>query len=136
MKPGLYAQIYIHFVIVVTNKAFLIHDNVQKEVYPFISGLINSMGHKSLAVNGIPDHVHILMGFKPDKSPSETIKEIKRASTNFINSKKWFQGKFSWQPGYGGFSYSRSQIDNVIKYIKNQRNHHQKKPSGRSILRY
>ncbi len=84
------------------------------------------MGHKSLAVNGVPNHIHIFMCFNPDKSPSETIKEIKRATTNFINSKKWFHGKFAWQPGYGGFSYSRSQIDNVINYIKNQKKHHQK----------
>ncbi len=126
MKPGSYTQIYIHYVIVVSHRDYLIQEKQQLEVYPFISGLINSMGHKSLAVNGVPNHTHIFMGFNPDKSPSETIKEIKRATTNFINSKKWFPGKFAWQPGYGGFSYSRSQIDNVINYIKNQKNHHKK----------
>ncbi len=127
MKPGSYTQIYIHYVFVVSHKTYLIHEKQQIEVFPFISGLINSMGHKSLAVNGMPDHIHVFMGFNPDKSPSETIKEIKRATTNFINSKKWFQGNFSWQTGYGGFSYSRSQIDSVIHYIKNQKNHHKKK---------
>jgi putative transposase len=127
MKPGSYTQIYIHYVIVVHKREFLIHEKQQQEVFPFISGLINSMGHKSLAVNGVPDHIHILVGFDPDHSVSETIKEIKRAATNFINSKKWFPGKFKWQSGYGCFSYSRSQIGRVINYIKNQKEHHKSK---------
>ncbi len=84
------------------------------------------MGHKSYAVNGMPDHVHVFLSFDPKYSPSETIKEIKRASTNFINSKKWFPGKFKWQNGYGCFSYSKSHIDNVVKYILNQQQHHKK----------
>ncbi len=84
------------------------------------------MGHKCYAVNGMPDHVHIFMSFDPKHSPSETIKEIKRVSTNFINSKKWFPGKFRWQNGYGCFSYGKSQIDRVVKYILNQKEHHSK----------
>ena len=127
MKPDCYSQIYLHFVIVVSHREYLLHDKQQKEVFPFMCGLINSMGHKSLAVNGAPNHVHILIGFKPDKAPSETIKEIKRATTNFINSKGWYLGRFQWQPGYGVFSYSRSSIDNVINYIKNQKEHHKVK---------
>ena len=126
MKPGSYTQLYVHFVIVVMHKECLIHEKHQLEVYPYISGLINSMGHKSLAVNGMPEHLHIFMGFNPDKSPSDTIKEIKRATSNFINSKKWFPGHFQWQSGYGAFSYSRSQIGNVIEYIKKQKEHHKR----------
>ena len=126
MKPGSYTQIYLHYIITVNKEEYLIHEKQQQEVFPFISGLINSMGHKSLAVNGAPDHIHIFVGFNPDHSISETIKEIKRAATNFINSKRWFPGKFSWQSGYGGFSYSRSQITDVINYVKNQKEHHKK----------
>jgi putative transposase len=126
MKPGTYTQIYLHFVFVVSHREYLIHEKHQNEIFSFIAGLINSMGHKSLAVNGMPDHVHVFMGFNPDKSPSETVKEIKRATTNFINSQNWFCGKFNWQSGYGGFSYSRSQIGNVISYISNQKEHHKK----------
>lgn len=73
-----------------------------------------------------PDHVHVFMSFNPKVSPSDTIKEIKRASTNLINDKKWFPGKFQWQEGYGCFSYSKSQINNVVKYIMNQKQHHHK----------
>jgi len=92
MKPGSYTQIYIHYVIVVSHRDNLIHEKQQLEVYPFISGLINSMGHKSLAVNGVPNHVHIFMGFNPDKSPSETIKEIKGRQQISLIQKNGFPG--------------------------------------------
>ncbi len=126
MVPGTFTQIYLHFVFAVKFREALLQPKQQKEVFPFISGLINSMGHKSYAVNGMPDHVHIFMSFSPSESPSETIKEIKRASTNFINGKKWFPGKFQWQSGYGCFSYSKSQVHTVVKYILNQKEHHRK----------
>lgn len=126
MKPNTYTQIYLHFVFAVKYREALIQPKYQNEIYSFISGLINSMGHKSFAVDGMPDHTHIFMSFNPKVSPSETIKEIKRASTNFINEKKWFPGKFRWQEGYGCFSYSKSQVDNVVKYVLNQKEHHRK----------
>jgi len=120
MTPGTFTQIYLHFVFAVKFREALLQPEQQKEVFPFIAGLINSMGHKSYAVNGMPDHVHIFMNFSSSKAPSETIKEIKRASSNFINDKKWFPEKFQWQNGYGCFSYSKSQVDSVVNYILNQ----------------
>ncbi len=126
MTPGSFTQIYLHFVFAVKFREALLHAKQQKEVFPFIAGLINSMGHKSYAVNGMPDHVHVFMSMSPAKSPAETIKEIKRASSNFINEKKWFPGKFQWQNGYGCFSYGKSQVDTVVKYILNQKEHHRK----------
>ena len=126
MTPGTFTQIYLHFVFAVKFREALLQPKQQKEVFRFIAGLIDSMGHKSYAVNGMPDHVHVFMSFSPSKSPSETIKEIKRASSNFINDKKWFPGKFQWQNGYGCFSYGKSQIDDVVNYILNQKEHHHK----------
>lgn len=126
MVPGTFTQIYLQFIIAVKFREAILKQEYQKEVFSFMSGLINSMGHKSYAINGMPDHVHLFMSFTPKHSPAETIKEIKRASTNFINEKKWFPGKFQWQNGYGCFSYSKSHIDNVVKYILNQQNHHRK----------
>lgn len=126
MVPGTFTQIYLQFIMAVKFREAILKQEYQKEVFSFMSGLINSMGHKSYAINGMPDHVHIFMSFTPKHSPAETIKEIKRASTNFINEKKWFPGKFQWQNGYGCFSYSKSHIDNVVKYILNQQNHHRK----------
>lgn len=136
MKPNTYTQIYLQYVFAVKYREALIQPKYQEEVFPFISGLVDSMGHKSYAVNGMPDHVHIFMSFNPKDSPSDTIKEIKRATTNFINDKKWFSAKFQWQEGYGCFSYSKSQIDNVVKYIMNQREHHQKNSFREEYLNF
>jgi len=80
-----------------------------------------------LAVNCMPDHIHLFVGFKPDVLISGFVKEIKVESNEFITVKKWVKGKFNWQEGYGVFSYSRSHIDRVIKYILNQEEHHRKK---------
>lgn len=126
MKSGTYTQIYIHLVFAVKNREAVLVPSIQDEVFKFIAGTINSMGHKTLAVNGISNHVHCFLGLHPMQSISELAKEAKRSSSNFINEKKWMPGKFEWQTGYGGFSYSRSQIDNVITYVKNQKTHHQK----------
>ncbi len=80
-----------------------------------------------LAIHCMPDHTHLFVGLKPIVYIPDFIKEIKVESNEFINSKKWIKGKFNWQEGYGVFSYSHSQIDNVVKYILNQEQHHQKK---------
>ncbi len=85
------------------------------------------MGHKPIIINGMGDHVHILIGLAPNKTISDLVKEVKRASTNFINEQGWFTGKFSWQEGYGAFSYGQSQLQTIINYIKNQEKHHQSK---------
>ena len=127
MKSGTYTQIYIHFIFAVKFRESVIYEKIQDELFRFISGSITSMGHKSLAVNGMADHIHILVGLNPVMSVSELAKELKRSSSNFINSKNWMPGKFQWQTGYGAFSYSKSQIDQVIKYIWNQKMHHQKR---------
>ncbi len=126
MKANSYTQIYLQYVFAVKYREALIQPKYQEELFPFISGLINAMGHKSYVVNGMSDHVHLFMSFNPKASPSETIKEIKRASSNFINDQKWFPGKFRWQEGYGCFSYSKSQVDRVIKYVMAQKEHHRK----------
>ena len=127
MKSGTYTQIYIQLIFAVKFREFVIYEKIQDELFSFISGSIKSMGHKALAVNGMPDHIHILVGLNPVMAISDLAKELKRSSSNFINNKNWMPGKFQWQTGYGGFSYSRSQIDSVIKYIKNQKLHHKRK---------
>jgi putative transposase len=126
MKSGTYTQIYIQLIFAVKNREAVLIPAIQDEVFKFIAGSINSMKHKSLAVNGISNHIHCFLGLNPIQSISELSKEVKRSSTDFINQKKWIPGKFEWQTGFGGFSYSRSQIDDVIRYIMNQKAHHQK----------
>jgi REP element-mobilizing transposase RayT len=126
MKPGSFTQIYIQLVFAVKNRDAVLYPRFQDEVFRFIAGSLNSMGHKSLAVNGMPNHIHTFFSLHPSMAIADVAKEVKRSSTNFINEKKWIPGRFQWQTGYGGFSYSRSQIGNVISYIKNQKEHHKK----------
>jgi putative transposase len=124
MKANSFSQIYVHFVIIVQNKECLIREKEQNEIFPFVSNLVIDLGHKPIAVNGMPEHVHILIGFNPDKSPSETIRAIKNATREFINSKKLFPVHFRWQSGFGAFSYSKSQLGKATAYIKNQQDFH------------
>ena len=123
MIPGVFYQVYIHLVF--SPKLFCPVQSVhlQDHLFKYISGVVNRLGHKSLAVNGMYDHVHILYGMKPNLDISETVKEVKRVSSNFLKDEGLLK-KFEWQIGYGAFSYGKSQIDNVIKYILNQREHH------------
>jgi len=127
MKPGVFTQMYIQLVFAVWNRENLLNGLIRPRIYEYISGILRSLGHKSIIVNGISDHVHILYGLNPTKSVSDTVHDIKRSSSIFINENKLVQGRFSWQEGYGGFTYSRSQIDDVFRYIQNQEIHHAKR---------
>ena len=95
-------------------------------MYNYIAGIINNNGHKLLAINGMPDHVHIFIGMRPNQSISDLMQDIKRSSSLWINQKGFVNGKFEWQEGYGAFSYSKSHVKPVIDYIKNQELHHKK----------
>lgn len=120
-----FTQIHIHLVFAVQNRASLIHDILEERLYKYITGIIKNNNHRLLAINGMPDHIHILIGFRPTQSLSDLMQDIKGDSSKWINENKLVAGKFSWQQGYGAFSYSKSQIPKVINYIKNQKKHHQ-----------
>ncbi|MCI0528583.1 MAG: IS200/IS605 family transposase [Nitrospira sp.] len=122
-----YTQIYIHIVFAVKDRQNLIKKEHQEEIHKYLTGIIQSRNHKLIAINSMPDHVHILIGMRPDMALSELVRDIKAVSSKFINEKNWMRGKFSWQEGFGAFSYSQSQLDTVIKYIQDQEVHHSKK---------
>jgi REP element-mobilizing transposase RayT len=92
-----------------------------------ITVIISNNGHKLLSIGGMPDHVHVLFGMSPTQSLSDLMKKIKGSSSLWINDRRFVRGRFSWQEGYGAFSYGKSQIDNVIQYIQNQEKHHAKR---------
>ena len=121
-----YTQIYIQIVFAVRNRNALIHPNWEKQLYKYISGIIQNKGQKMLAINGTSDHIHIFLGMKPNCCLSDLVREIKKSSNAFIKQKKLIPFKFEWQEGFGAFSYSHSQLSNVIQYIKNQKTHHKK----------
>lgn len=122
-----YSQIYIQFVFAVQGRQNLIRKNFKDELYKYISGITRNKKQKLLAINGMPDHVHLFIGLNPDVHISNLLKEIKSNSSRFINEKGFVKGKFQWQEGFGAFSYSHSHIDRVVKYIINQETHHKKR---------
>lgn len=121
-----YTQLHIHAVFAVKFREGLINIKWKDELYKYITGVLQHNKHKLLAINGMPDHVHILFGMKPAQSLSDLMQDIKGSSSKWINEKKFIPHKFEWQQGYGAFSYSRSHISNVIEYIENQESHHKK----------
>ncbi|WP_075352537.1 IS200/IS605 family transposase [Algoriphagus marinus] len=121
-----YTQIHIQAVFAVQNRQSLISEEWKDQLYRYITGIIQQNGHKLLQINGMPDHIHLLFGMRPIQSLSELMKQVKQDSSKWINLNKLSTGKFSWQEGYGAFSYSKSQVPRVIQYIQNQQVHHKK----------
>ncbi len=99
-----------------------------------MTGVIQEREHKLIIFNGMPDHTHILIGLNPKMAISDLVHDLKIASSKFINSKRWFIGKYHWQEGYGAFSYSRSHLDRIYKYIQNQEKHQQSKSFKQEYL--
>ena len=124
--PNTYTQIHIHFVFAVKFRLGLIDNEWKEQLNKYITEIIHSNKHKLLAINGMPDHIHILIGMRPTQSISDLMKEVKQSSSLWINNHKFTKKHFEWQEGYGAFSYSKSQIDGVVKYINNQEEHHKK----------
>lgn len=104
----------------------LLIEKIRSRIFEYLSGITTNLGHKSIIINGVTDHVHLFLGLNPKIAISDTVKELKRSSSIFINEQKFLPGKFEWQEGYGGFSYGRSQIEKVFENIKNQEQHHKK----------
>ena len=122
-----YTQIHIQAVFAVQNRDCIIQSTWKEQLYKYITGIIQNHRHKLLAINGMPDHIHIFFGYRPAQSLADLIQDIKGDSSKWIKDKGFSKGKFSWQEGYGAFSYSKSHVNAVIKYIQNQEQHHRKK---------
>jgi REP element-mobilizing transposase RayT len=122
-----YTQIYIHVVFAVEGRQNLIAPEHNDELQRYITGIVTAQKHKLIAINNMPDHLHMLIGLRPDAALSDLVRDVKAGSSKFINEKRWVMGRFSWQEGFGAFSHARSQLDAVIRYIQNQQKHHAKK---------
>lgn len=125
--PNTYSQIYIHIVFAVKGRENLISKEHREELHKYITGIVQKRGQKLLAIFCMPDHTHLFIGVEPSVAISDLVRDIKAGSSNFINERKWMHGRFNWQEGFGAFSYSRSQLTPVIKYILNQEEHHHTK---------
>jgi REP element-mobilizing transposase RayT len=122
-----YTQLYAHIVFAVKGRANLIAPQRKDELCKYITGIITNKGQKLMVINGMPDHMHLLVGFRPDVSLSDLVRDIKSNSSRFINENKWVTRNFEWQRGFGAFTLGYSQIDLVAQYIRNQEEHHKTK---------
>lgn len=123
---GTFSQLYIQLVFAVQNRNYLINQAWEELFYRYISGIVRNKDQKMLAINGMPDHIHLFIGMRPTCCLSDLVREIKKSSTEFIKLNGFSPYKFTWQEGYGAFSYHHSQIDMVVRYILNQKEHHKK----------
>ena len=121
-----YTQIHIHFVFAVKYREALIEDSWKKELHKYITGIFKHNQHKILQINSMPDHIHIFSGLRPHQSISSLIQNVKSKSTQWIRDNEFCTKPFSWQEGYGAFSYAKSQVPRVTRYIQNQDIHHRK----------
>jgi REP element-mobilizing transposase RayT len=124
--PNTYSQLYIQIVFAVKGRQAFIKESFREEVQKYISGIIAVKKQKLYAIYCMPDHTHILVSMKPDIAVSDLVRDIKSNSSSFVKE-KGFVKDFSWQAGFGAFSYSKSQSKNVVNYILNQPQHHKKK---------
>ena len=130
-----YTQLHIHFVFAVKYRRSMIEESWEDELHKYITGIVQNNGHKMLMINSAYDHIHILIGLNPNQSISDLMRMVKSDSSEFINKQNLASSLFRWQEGYGAFSHSHSQIDRVVKYILNQKEHHKKKTFKEEYLK-
>jgi putative transposase len=125
--PNTYTQLYIHLIFAVKFRQSLIEKEWKDRLHKYMTGIFQNNGHKVIQINSMPDHLHVFIGFHPNQSLSSIVQNVKTESSKWVNSNKFLPGKFHWQEGFGAFTYSKSQLDNVANYIINQEEHHRKK---------
>lgn len=122
-----YTQLLIQFVFAVKLRQQLLPNDRKEEVHRYMTGIVQQRGHKILQVHCMPDHAHVLVGLHPGQAMSDLVRDVKSASSKWINEQSWMPGRFGWQDGYGAFSYSRSQLSVGANYVQHQEQHHRKK---------
>jgi len=133
---GTFSQIYIQVVFAVKGRENLLQKPWRDEAFKYMAGIVKGKGQKPIIINGVADHVHLFIGLKPSMCLSDLVRDVKNNTTNFINDKKLVKEKFAWQEGFGAFSYSHSQLDNVYQYILNQEEHHSKRTFKAEYLEF
>lgn len=124
--PDTYTQLHIQFVFAVRYRRALIHPQWKERLHQYMTGIFQNNNHKMIQVNSMPDHIHILIGYRPSQPIPAMIQNVKSESSKWIIENGFCDSRFAWQNGYGAFSYSKSHLKRVINYIANQERHHQK----------
>jgi putative transposase len=131
-----YSEICIQIVFAVEGRQNLIRKENKEELHKYMTGIVTERGQKLLAVHCMPDHTHLLVGLRPSIALSDLVRDVKNGSTNFVNGRKWVVGRFSWQEGFGGFSYGHSQLTGIITYVRDQERHHAKRTFREEYVRF
>jgi len=131
-----YTQLYYHIVFAVQGRENFVSKDWKDELYKYITGIITNKNQKLMIINGMPNHVHIMLSTKPDCNLSDLIRDVKSSSLKWVNNKKFVKTKFSWQEGFGGFTVSKSGVDKLYKYIQNQEKHHAKKTFRQEYIEF
>ena len=134
--PNTYTQIYIQIVFAVKGREHFIKEPFREELQKYMTGIITNKKQKLYAIHCMPDHTHLLVSMKPDLSISDLTRDIKSNFSSFLKDKKFVSELFSWQEGFGAFSYSKSQAPNVVNYILNQPEHHSRKTFRQEYLEF
>jgi len=122
-----FSQIYIQTVFAVSGRLSLITSDFKEELHKYITGIVRKKNQKLISINGMTDHLHVLIGLRPAMALSNLVRDMKSDSSDWVNRKKLARGKFAWQEGFGAFSYGHSQLDTIIRYIQNQEKHHRRR---------
>ena len=122
-----FSQIYIQTVFAVSGRLSLITQDFKEELHKYIAGIVRNKGQKLISINGMADHLHILIGLRPAMALANLVRDIKSDSSDWVNRRRLARGEFAWQEGYGAFSYGHSQLDTIIRYIQNQEKHHRRR---------
>ena len=125
--PKSHTQLYVQYVFTIKGRKNFLPLEHNAKLHKYIRGIVEKRRSILLAINNTSDHMHILTSINPNYSFAKMIQEIKAGSAKYINDQKWVESKFQWQAGYGAFSYSKSHVENVVTYIADQQQHHQKK---------
>jgi len=132
--PNTYTQIYVQIIFAVRGRRRILSPQIRDEVEKYMTGIIQNRLQKVLAIKAVSDHVHMIIGLNATISISDLVRDIKACSSNFIRERRWFHSQFHWQTGFGAFSYSKSELPNVIRYVLDQERHHQVKTFSEEYL--
>lgn len=122
-----YTQMHFQFVFAVQNRMSIIQSSWKDRLHQYITGIVRNQKHKPIIINGMPDHLHLVVGMRPNQSVSDLLRIMKKDSSTWINDNRFIRGDFKWQEGFEGFTYSKSELPALVEYVKNQEAHHQKK---------
>jgi putative transposase len=124
--PHSYNKIWIHAIFATKNREEFIGLDIEPRIYGYLKDQLIECGCPVRIINGMPEHVHLLFLLNPQKAIADVLKQVKGATSHWINQQDIVEAKFAWQGGYGAYSVSESQLEKVYNYILNQKDHHKK----------